>query len=167
MVNDALNLLYDIPVDRIALRLLLKAPELSKLPNFEKVITAENAPRIRPEDITDVFQPPPWRANQSVYNQIPDHRLRKVGCYTILGFAHCCGPKIRSANSPSDRKRKVNWRGQPLKMRREHSWWVMEPDGTVAHNSWHTLRTLLPGESFNDAYLRRKQLKEERRNSNA
>ena len=57
--SDALRLNYSTPVDRIAARLLCKVPDFLKLPEKARKDLAISPPRIRPQDITFIFDAPP------------------------------------------------------------------------------------------------------------
>ncbi len=164
MTKDALNLGYDKPVDRIAARLLCKCKDFQLLPEKARIDLMFDTPRIKPQDITFIFdRPPRTRGHQ----QPIDHRGEKIGCYLVVGYAGSKdqlargklelhgGRKCRVGYNHSGIRGSAAWRGMKAGKSKKHFWWVREPDGTISSYQWEDLRRCMPGESVNDAQERR------------
>ena len=162
--RDALRLKYDTPIDRIAARLLWKDPNFVQLPEMARRELDLEPPRIRPEDVTDIFGAPPDSGEKE---KTRDHRGEKWGMYLILGHAGFKrhyersplalhgGYKARCGVNPSGPTRSSQWRGKAQGSVKIHHWWVRAPDGTVESIKWNHLRSLLPGESVHDKNRRK------------
>ena len=162
--RDALNLRYDKPVDRIAARLLWKDPNFKALPEKTRSDLVMEPPRIKPEDITFIFDKPP-RTNEK--QQAVDHRGEMMGIYLVVGYAGSRdqyeqhrmtlhgGRKTRCGKNKSGLAQSFFYCGHVPKNGRIHYWWVRGPDGTVECVKWQVLRRLLPGETLAQASRRR------------
>ena len=173
MSTNALTLRYDKPVDRIAARLLWKAPEFSTLPETVRANLIIEPPRIRPEDVTFIFDKPPLSCEKQ---QPQDHRGEKRGVYLVLGHA---GSKRSYEQSPlalhGGRKTRcgynktgivpvLHFRGRVQRASIRHYWWVRGPDGTVESVEWARLSRLLPGETVQDLIERKRAERSGHRN---
>jgi hypothetical protein len=145
------------PVNRIAARLLQKAPIWAKLSEATRLDLVMEPPRIKPEEITDIFRPPPPTRQKQKHG---DHRGEQHGVYLILGHAGCResyeqspmkfhgGRPVRQGTNPTGLTRDLaRWRGRRQSADVRHFWWVRCPDGSVESIEWSDLRRLLPGET--------------------
>jgi hypothetical protein len=143
------------PVNRMAARLLWKAPDFAKLPERTRNDLIMEPPRIKPQDVTDIFRAPPATREKQKH---ADHRGEQHGVYLILGHAGTRqsfdqslkfhgGRPARVGCNKSGLTRSLHWRGRKQTVELRHFWWVRCPDGSVESIEWSELRRLFPGET--------------------
>lgn len=170
MTKDALFLKYDEPIDRIAARLLWKSPDFCRLSEPTRNDLMLEPPRVKPEDIVDIFSPPPSRGYG---NQSPiDRRGTWCGAYLVLGYncdTYSYKGRTKMEFNGGRRTRifnvrrmsnAIHFRGHHTKPDIIHRWWVREPDGSISSIKWEHLRKLKKGQTMREMLDERKSRKQ-------